>query len=160
MSSFGTTKLVSISNQRHNSIKVIFKQAMINMRLVGWGNEQELLVKHLIFESFEWSESIHRSLQGPSQILGFIQAPSFTCVVDQNLDLLMVFVSREFVISSRKIVKASETFTPKSAAKKVLFKGFSKFTGKHLSWSVFLKKFVKKFIKTLLKREPCLVVSQ
>ena len=85
---------------------------------MGWGNEQELLGKHLIFESFEWSESIHRSLQGLSQILGFIQAPSFTCVVDQNLDLLMVFVSREFVISSRKIVKASENIHPEECSKK------------------------------------------
>ena len=120
------------------------------MSLVG-GNEQQLLGKHLTFESLEWSKSNQSDL---SHILGFSQAPCFGCFVDQNLDLLIVFVYREFVFS-RKNVKVSEIFT-RSAAKKVLFKAFTKFTEKHLSWNLFLIK----FIKTLLKNESGSVVFQ
>ena len=65
------------------------------------------------------------------------QAPSFASFVNQSLDLLTVFVYREFFFFLLENIKVLETFTQRSAAKKVLVKAFAKFTGKHLSWNLF-----------------------
>ena len=152
-------------NNKNNfnfKLKALFQvsdiQAVINTSFVG-KNEQELLGKHLIFESFESSGLNHSSLQGLIQIPGFSQASPFTYFVDQNLDLLIVFVYREFIFFPRKY-KSFRNIHLEEYCKKVLFKDFAKFTGKHLSWSLFLIKFAKRFVKTLLKSESSSVVFE